>query len=144
MVNVEGLRKPLSELQNELLQQIAESYLATGKGPVCRALHSRFQRPGVVEALSALGGSVLVQTDEPQEGGCRYEPTFLGLLLSPRGTDCENLLVGLLEYEEFLFLTQPDRNYITSLETAVRLHLTVEESVQLYHLIAKAGFYSPS
>jgi hypothetical protein len=123
------------------LNEFSETFLATGQGSLSRVVHSKFEKQRAIEALRGLGGSVIWEIEGQQAECTRYEPTFLGLLLSPQSNNCENLLVGFLSYSEDLFLKHPEKQEVTSEEVERELNLTKDRSVQLYRLIMKGRFH---
>jgi hypothetical protein len=137
------LRKSLNDFQKELLQSICETYLKTEKGIVMRVLHSKHGKQNVVKAFADLGGSIVYEVSDHEKGN-RYEPAFLGLMLCPKGQSYEDLLVRFMEYQESLFLTQPERDSVDNREIEDQLGLNHEESLLLYKLAMKGNLWGSS
>ncbi|HWA25977.1 MAG TPA: TIGR02391 family protein [Lacunisphaera sp.] len=138
MPTLEQLRASLNPFQQELLDEIVETFLATDKGPVARVLHMRHDKEKVVAALKAVGGSALFEVEDYQHGN-RYEPKLLGMLLSSKGPTYQDLLARFAGYVESEVRKKPERNTVDSAEVAAALSLAVEESRRLYKLIL-AGY----
>ena len=143
MASLDELRQNLSAFQRSLLDQIGDTYLASQKGPIARVLHLKQGKAEVMGALRQLGGSVVFEAEDYQSGH-RYQPTFLGLLLSSKGPEYEMLLGRYLDYVEARVLAEPEWSEVKSGEVQTTLQLTSADTALLYQLLSMAHLYGQS
>lgn len=135
------LRRSLEPLQKQLLEQIAAAHLTNGQGLSTTVLHSRVGKRRTIKALCGLGGTIVRETDA-RAGITYYEPSFLGLLLSPKAKQYEHILVRCLRYEESIYRKKPEQTKIARDEVECQLGLTPEKLDWLYWLLMSGNLHN--
>lgn len=133
----------LTDNQRAILNAIFAHYCEQNQWPHCRAIHQRCGgKLAVRSALEGVGGSVVF---ESQDGGkYRYGLTFLGVLLTDRGEQAEQLVARYLEHIRDRFVSNPEIDRVSSQEAMVALGLTADESRLLGQLVQVGNFWSGS
>jgi len=139
-MTVAELRNGVTDFQKEVLTEICDAFLASDNGLSTRSLHLKHRKARVVEALRALGGSIVREFEDYQQGN-RYRPTILGLFLSSNGPEYEALLVRFIEYVEQQVLAQNDRTVFKSNEVDAALSLTKIQSRLLCRLLNESNLW---
>ncbi len=137
MPTLAELRSNLDLFQRELLDAIAEQYLATEKGPIARSLHLTHGKEKVIAALKAIGGSAVHEVEDYQNGN-RYEPSFLGILLTSSGPVYQGRLSLYVNYAEKTVRDKPTQNLIWAQDVAKALTVLPPELPLLYKLLTRS------
>jgi hypothetical protein len=130
---LEPLRTQVSQEQRGLLDWLWAFYCEQGQWPPCRFVHQRRGTAPVQALVAALGEGVVRATAD--EGRAHYRLTFLGVLLTSQGADCEELLIRYLEYVRGQFRDNPRLEWVTSAEVEGALDLSLDRSRLLRHLL---------
>lgn len=129
------LRASLTPFQKEVLQEIVDGYWLTNKGVSARRLHLKHKDKRKVQAaLRGMGGSVVFEVED-YEVNNRYQPSFLGVLLSADGERYERSLVEYVAWVESVVQKDPNKTDISSQEVMAGLGLDLEAAKELYQLI---------
>jgi hypothetical protein len=138
------LRQCLSILQREMLNLIWGHRAEQGHWLPRRRLHHRFvdrlQVNEVQAALERLGGCIVFETRDDDKD-C-YALTFLGVLMTDRGPELEELCIRYLEFVRDLYLADPDIEIVRSKEVQAGLGISPEQAQVLGCLIALGCMYS--
>jgi hypothetical protein len=139
MSELERLRGKLTDEQRKILTAIWHYFLEHKQWIPTRLLHQTCGgKPQVWASLEQLGGSIVV---EYEEGSLNYyHLTFLGILLTEEGQNCEQLLIRYLAYVSEKCAAEPLRTHVSSQEIAEDLQLDPEQSVLLGFLIRESPF----
>jgi hypothetical protein len=140
---IEELRAGVVDPQRSILDKICEVFLNGESGVVTRVMHLEAGENGkrkVQEALRSLGGALVYESEDHEEGG-RYRPTFLGLLLSKRGEEFEALFVSLIELVQKTVLKDSSQTWLKSTDIDAALNLDPVRSRLLYRLVNESGLW---
>jgi uncharacterized protein DUF4062 len=131
---LEELRRKLTPVEREVINEIWQKYRQTGKWPIARAMHSRRSKQAVRECLQGLGGGIVTEAQD-NSSGKHYELTIIGVLLSNEGTDYFALLVRYLEFLRKQFKEAPERMEFAAEDFRQALDLTDEQLKALGELV---------
>ena len=135
---LEELRRKLTPVQRELINEFWHHYRQSAKWPLARSVHSQRRKEDVRKCLQGLGDIVMETQDS--SSGKQYELTIIGVLLSDTGSDYFALLVRYLEFLRKQFKEAPERVEFAGGDFRRALNLTDErlkilgELVRLGHL----------
>lgn len=143
MSELERLRSELTDEQRNILTAIWSYFHEHQHWMPIRFLHENYGgKTKVWEYLEQLGGTIVFEHEEvPRK---YYRLTFLGILLTEEGTNCEQLVIRYLEYVSQKCAEEPIRTQVSSQEVATDLRFNLEQLSLLGYLVREGSFYSGS
>ena len=113
MSELERLRGELTDEQRKILTAIWRYFRKHNQWIPVRLLHQTCGgKPKVRTSLEQLGGSIVFDFEE--SGLSHYHLTFLGILLTEEGQNCERLLIRYLAYVFEKCAAEPLRTHVNS------------------------------
>jgi hypothetical protein len=140
---IETLKRRLSPLGKQLLEEMLTAYLTTGQWPLLRTIHSKHDKLKTRETLLVLGGAA-VQESEDHNSGNRYSLLLIGTFLTKRGATYFQWWVKLFEYLRHLYLTDPDKRLLSQEEVRQILKLSEKDAKTFGALASLRPFYERS
>ncbi len=140
---IENLKERLSPLGKQLLEELLTAYLSTGQWPLLRTIHSKYEKLKTREALLALGGAA-VQESEDHNSGNRYSVLLMGAFLTKRGATYFQWWVKLFEHLRHLYLTEPEKRLLSQEDVRRALKLSEKDTKNFGALAALRPFYERS
>lgn len=122
-----------------ILTAIWDQYCENGEWILRRVLHHRFQKSPTRSALERMGGSIVFES--LSNGLELYQLTLLGVLLTDKGRQAEDLITAYLGYVRDKFLNDPTFDTIRSRELESALQLTASQSKILHKLVHLGRFW---
>jgi hypothetical protein len=134
-----SLRASIALPDRQVIGFIWEYFTEQHQWALTRTLYRRFTKPRVLEALVALGGSVLFEHGHAID--MRFELTLLGALVTAPGDHLEALLTRYLAYAHERYLATDEVRELGNVEIQAALRLTSGESQQLYLLLGLGSWF---
>jgi hypothetical protein len=131
---LDQLRRQLTGLGRELLNEFWQQYRPTKKWPLARIVHSRHGKNVVRNCLRELGGGIVM---EWQESSSRriYGLTAIGVLLTDEGSKNFDLLVQYLEFLRGQYKDAPERLEFSHKDFCEAIGLPEEQVMMLGELV---------
>lgn len=143
MDDLDNLRARVTQEQRAILTAIWDYYGEKNEWIRRAVLHHRFRELGKAGAralLKQLGGSVVFEVGSGEYE--QYRLTLLGVLLSNRGQEAEELLVKYLGYIRKQFNDNPEILRVIGQDVGAQLGLKEQGAQTLFQLIQVSGLWT--
>ncbi|TAK98755.1 MAG: DUF4062 domain-containing protein [Verrucomicrobia bacterium] len=138
---LDELRKHLTPLQRELLNEFWQHYRKNAKWPLARTIHSQRSKQTVKECLRGLGGDIVLENQDSSPGR-HYELTIIGVLLTDAGRDYFSMLTRYLEFLRKQYKEAPERLSFSDKDFRDGLGLSDEQVKILGELVRMGRLWS--
>jgi hypothetical protein len=141
VVTLDSLRQNVTERQREILSAIWRNYREHRQWPNTRIIHAKLgDKASVQPELKRLGGSVVIEREEPSQSLQLYHLMLLGILLTDEGEFWEMQLAEYLRYVVSVCAEDPNRKQVSSTEVVQALQLKPDEVMILGDLVGLNQF----
>lgn len=142
MLSLLSLRREQSEQQSALLDEIWTHFRKEAVWPDAWEFHTN-RKAMVRAALKSSNGSIVFEVRDSQCGS-RYQLTLLGILLTSKGNDLQQLLANYFEALRRRYQNRDTRRPVTSAEIQVEMVLDDDTTKVLGQLISIGIVYTGS